>query len=355
MADPMFFPEPTPLTIAEIAELTGSKLQKDADAARSIAGIAAIAAAGPTDITFLSNARFSDALSQSRAAACFCAARDLDRVPSTMVALETERPHSAYTKIAAVLYPSAARPNPIFEENGLSPAALIHPSAIIETGATVEIGAVIGPRAEIGRDSIIAPGCVIGPDVRIGRNVSIGPGAVLTHALIGDRVTIHAGVCIGQDGFGYIPGDTGHSKIVQIGRAIIQDDVEIGANTTIDRGSNRDTVIGEGTKIDNLVQIGHNVVIGRHCLIAGQAGISGSVTIGDFAMLGGKVGVRDNVEIGRRAVLAAGSAAATDIPDDARWGGVPARPIKEWLREMSVLRRLTRRQGQSADKEQGGE
>jgi UDP-3-O-[3-hydroxymyristoyl] glucosamine N-acyltransferase len=178
--------------------------------------------------------------------------------------------------------------------------------------------------------------------------------------LVGDRVIIHPGACIGQDGFGFVPGESGHRKIVQVGRVILQDDVEIGANTTIDRGSNRDTVIGEGTKIDNLVQIGHNVVIGRNCLIAGQVGISGSVTIGDSAVLGGKVGVRDNVKIGRGAMLAAGSAPATDVPDGARWGGVPARPIKEWLRQNAILGRLTLRDGRSSrtgggsDDDEGG-
>jgi UDP-3-O-[3-hydroxymyristoyl] glucosamine N-acyltransferase len=130
---------------------------------------------------------------------------------------------------------------------------------------------------------------------------------------------------------------------------IIQDDVEIGANTTIDRGSNRDTIIGEGTKIDNLVQVGHNVVIGRNCLIAGQVGISGSVTIGDHTVLGGKVGVRDNVKIGRGVAIAASSAVGTDVPDGVRWGGTPARPIKEWLRESSALRRLTLRGGGAAE------
>jgi len=355
MANPVFFPAPKPLTIAEIAELTGSSLQNSADTKRRIAGVAAIAAAGPTDVTFFQNARFGEALSATRAGACFCSVRDLDRVPSTTVALATERPQGAFAKIAAIFYPSAVRPNPVFGEHGVSPAAHVHPSAMVEPGTTIEAGAVVGPRAEIGGCSLVAAGCVIGPDVRIGRDVSIGPGATLTYALVGNRVTIHAGVRIGQDGFGFIVGDSGNSKIIQIGRVIIQDDVEIGANTTIDRGSNRDTVIGEGTKIDNLVQIGHNVIIGRDCLIAGQVGISGSVTIGDCAMLGGKVGVRDNVEIGRRAVLAASSAVATNIPDGARWGGTPARPIKQWLREMSVLRRMTERPGSSTGSESGAE
>lgn len=344
MAEPVFFPAPTPLSIPEIADLTGATPARDYDPARRIGGVAALDVAGPLDVTFFSSHRFAGALSETRAGACFCAKRDISLVPSSTIALETQRPHQAFATIAACLYPSALRPADVLEEAGTSSAALVHPDAMVEEGATIEAGAIVGPRAEIGRGSLIAAGSVVGPDVRIGRDVSIGPRAVLTHALVGNRVIVHAGACIGQDGFGFITGNQGHTKIVQIGRVIVQDDVEIGANTTIDRGSNRDTVIGEGTKIDNLVQIGHNVVIGRNCLIAGQVGISGSVTIGDNAILGGKVGVRDNVTIGRGAVLAASSAVGTDVPDDARWGGIPARPIKDWLRESSALRRLTLRQ-----------
>ena len=333
-----------PLTIAEIADLTAARPSRDHDPALRIDGVAALEAAGPADITFFASRRFAGALSETRAGACFCAKGDVTRVPSSTVAMETPSPHQAFAKVAARLYPSALRPAAVIEETGTSPAAWVHPDAKVEEGATIEAGAVVGPRAEIGRGSLIAAGSVIGPDVRIGRDVSIGPRAILTHALVGNRVIVHAGACIGQDGFGFISTDQGHTKIAQIGRVIVQDDVEIGANTTIDRGSNRDTVIGEGTKIDNLVQIGHNVVIGRNCLIAGQSGISGSVTIGDNAVLGGKVGVRDNVTIGRGAILAASSGVGTDVPDDARWGGIPARPIKDWLRESAALRRLTLRE-----------
>src|SRR5262249_35122936 len=152
---------------------------------------------------------------------------------------------------------------------------------------------------------VIGPAVVIGPDVRIGRDCAIGAGVTVSHALIGDRVVLYPGARIGQDGFGYLPSPKGHGKIPQIRRVIIQDDVEIGANSTIDRGSVRDTVIGEGTKIDNLVHIAHNVEIGRHCLLAAFAGISGSVVIGDFVAMGGRVGIIDNVKIGTGAMLAA--------------------------------------------------
>jgi UDP-3-O-[3-hydroxymyristoyl] glucosamine N-acyltransferase len=183
---------------------------------------------------------------------------------------------------------------------------------------------------------------VVGPEVRVGRDTTIGASAVITHALIGNRVIVHPGACIGQDGFGYIPGADGHRKVPQLGRVIIQDDVEIGANTTVDRGSNRDTIVGEGTKIDNQCHIGHNTVIGRHCLIAGKTGISGTVTVGDFVFLGGGVGLKDNITVGAGAKVGAGSAVLTSIPPGETWTGYPAAPHDRWLRELTALRRAGR-------------
>jgi UDP-3-O-[3-hydroxymyristoyl] glucosamine N-acyltransferase len=183
---------------------------------------------------------------------------------------------------------------------------------------------------------------VIGADVRIGRHCTIGIGASLIHALIGDRVIVHPGARIGQDGFGYVPGPGGHLKVPQVGRVVVQDDVEIGANTTIDRGASRDTVIGEGTKIDNLVQIGHNCIIGRHCIIVGQSGISGSVTLGDYVMLGAKVGIADHVTVGEGAQIGATAGVMNDVPPGARWIGAPARPAKEFFREVAILKRFGR-------------
>jgi UDP-3-O-[3-hydroxymyristoyl] glucosamine N-acyltransferase len=176
--------------------------------------------------------------------------------------------------------------------------------------------------------------------VRIGRDCSIGPGATVLNALVGDRVTIHPGARIGQDGFGYLSGKSGHIKIPQLGRVIIQDDVEIGAGTAIDRGAGRDTMIGEGTKIDNLVQIGHNVSIGRHCVIVAFVGISGSVKIGDFVMMGGQSGVSEHVTIGDGARVAAGAGVIKDVPDGQAVMGAPARPMREHLRSLAALNRL---------------
>ena len=214
-----------------------------------------------------------------------------------------------------------------------------------EDGVSVEPGAVIGPRAEIGSGTVIGANAVIGADVRIGRDCSIGSGTSLSNALIGDRVIIHPGCKVGQDGFGYVMGGKGHLKVPQVGRVIVQDDVEIGAGTTIDRGAIRDTVIGEGTKIDNLVQVGHNVSIGRHCVIVAQTGISGSSTLEDFVVLGARVGLNNNVTIGEGAQIAAISNVHGDVPPGARWGGTPAKPVKQWFREMMILERLARQKG----------
>jgi UDP-3-O-[3-hydroxymyristoyl] glucosamine N-acyltransferase len=262
--------------------------------------------------------------------------------------LECADPQRAYALCLAAMAPAAARPASFTETSGVSTGAVVHATARLEHGVIVDPGAVIGPRAEIGSGTVIGAQVVIGPDVKIGRDCSVAPHVTIQHALIGNRVILHPGVRIGQDGFGYAMGARGHLKVPQIGRVIIQDDVEVGSNTCIDRGAIRDTMIGEGTKIDNLVQIAHNVVIGRHCVIVSQVGISGSATLDDGVVLGGQVGVVGHVRIGAGAQIAASSNVASDIPAGARWGGTPAKPMRDWMREMAVVNRLATRKATQA-------
>jgi len=352
VSDPIFFAAPVGLQVAAIVALTGATIDPGSDATRLIRGISSLDRATPHDVAFIDSPRFVSALGATRAGACFCSARYRSAVPAATVALVTPEPHRAFAIIAAALYPTAARPQPILGTVGVSPSAIVDRTAELEADVTIEPGAMVAAGAEIGRGTLIGPGAVIGSGVRIGRDVVIAAHVTISHALIGNRVIIHPGARLGQDGFGFVPGAAGHTKIVQIGRVIIQDDVEIGANTTIDRGSNRDTIIGEGTKIDNQVQIGHNSVVGRHCLIAGQVGISGSVTIGDFVMLGGHAGIRDNVKIGNGAQVAAAAGVGSDIPAGERWVGTPARPMAEWLSELKALKRLGSRRRSARE---GGE
>ena len=352
MSEPRFYSSSRPLRVREIAELAGAPVPAGEAAERCVTGIAALDRAGPKDLAFLDNPKYARDLPGTRAGVCLTTARFAPRVPAGTVALVTREPYRAFVAAASALFPDALRPSSLFGAEAVAPGAFVSPAALLEPGVRVDPGAVIGPGAEIGAGTVIGAGAAIGPGVRIGRDCSIGAGATITHALIGDRVIIHPGCRISQDGFGYVMG-TRHRKVPQIGRVIIQDDVEIGANTTIDRGANRDTVIGEGTKIDNLVQVGHNVSIGRHCVIVAQTGLSGSTTLGDYVVLGARVGTNNHVTIGEGAQIAAISIVNDDVPPGARWGGTPAKPVRLWFREMKTLEQLAR--GGAGDRPAGAE
>jgi UDP-3-O-[3-hydroxymyristoyl] glucosamine N-acyltransferase len=347
MTDPIFFRSRGPLALAAIAELTGATVPQE-NVAAAVTGAKPLDIAGPGDVTFYEDADYAEQLAVCDAAACFVSEKLADAVPAHIVRLIVPRPYAAFVRTARALFADDLRPLSIVGTRGVDPEASVHEDARLEDGVIVDPGAVIGPDAEIGAGTVICANVVIGPNVRIGRDCSIGPGASITHALLGDRVIVHAGARIGQDGFGYIPGK-GHIKVPQLGRVIIQDDVEIGAGTTVDRGGGRDTMIGEGTKIDNLVQVAHNVSIGRHCIIAGHVGVSGSVTLGDGVMLGGKVGIADHRKIGDRAQLIALSGVMHDVPAGERWGGAPAKPLRDFFREQVALQRLAGKGGKDKD------
>ena len=337
-----FFRRAVSPTLAEIVEWTGAKVADGVDLARTIFDVAPLDRARPGDLVFLDNPKYLDQLARTAATACLVGERYAARVPQGVAALVAREPYRACAIVTAKLYPEATRPGSLFGSQGVSPGANVHPLARLEADVTVDPGAVIGPRAEIGAGAVIGPNAVIGPDVRIGRLSAVGAGATVCNALIGDRVIVHPGARIGQDGFGFAMSPRGHLKVPQIGRVIIQDDVEIGANSTIDRGANRDTVIGEGTKIDNLVQIAHNVTIGRHCVIVSQVGISGSTEFGDFVSAGGQAGITGHLRIGMGAQIAAQSGVMSDVAPGGKVGGSPAKNARDWLKGVAVLDRLTK-------------
>jgi UDP-3-O-[3-hydroxymyristoyl] glucosamine N-acyltransferase len=350
MANPAFFPVPSAIRLTDLAVAIGATVRDGAPEDRAVSGIAPLETAGPDDLAFLDNAAYARYASETRAGACLIAPKFADRLPPSTIALISPEPYRAFARAAARLFPTSARPQSLFGADGISPGAFIHPSARLEQGVIVDPGAVIGPGAEIGRGTLIAAQAVIGPEVRIGRDCAIGAHASITHALIGNRVIIHAGARIGQDGFGFAMGAQGHLKVPQIGRVIIQDDVDFGANSTIDRGANRDTIVGEGTKIDNLVQIGHNVVIGRHCVIVGQAGVSGSSVLEDYAVLAGQAGIAGHVRIGMGAQVGAKAGVMADIPAGAKVLGSPAKPARQFFREVASVERLAQKGADAKDK-----
>ncbi len=327
-----FFVPTGPWSLAALAERTGASVGGAGNDELQITSAGPIEAAGPGCVTFLDNAKYLDHLATTKASAVYCAERFIDRAPAGLTLLVHDKPSQGYAAALSLLFPTALRPQPVTGETGVSPNAHVSEGASLEHDVVVEAGAVIGKQAAIGAGSHILAGSVVGAGVQIGRNCAIGPRATVTNTLMGDRVIVHAGASVGQDGFGYATAERKHRKIPQIGRVVIQDDVEIGANSTIDRGANRDTVIGEGTKIDNLVQIGHNVVIGRHCIIVGLVGISGSATLGDYVIVGGQAGIVGHITIGDGAQVGGGSGVHNTVAAGERVMGYPAIPASQWMR-----------------------
>jgi UDP-3-O-[3-hydroxymyristoyl] glucosamine N-acyltransferase len=336
MPDPRFFEDLGPVPLGDLAALTGAVLAGSADADRSITAVAPLERAGEGQVSFFADRRYAAGLAATRASACFITPREQERAPTGLALLVTPEPQAAYAAAAARLHRPRAWP----------PGAAVHPTAMLEEGVELCPNVVIGPGAAIGRGSRVDAGAVIGVGVQIGRDCHIGPNAVVGFALVGDRVRILAGAVIGEAGFGVTGGRAGAIDIPQLGRVILQDGVTVGANSCIDRGAYDDTVIGENTKIDNLVQVGHNVRIGRSCVLAAHTGISGSTIIGDGVRFGGRAGIADHLKIGDGAQVMAAAGLMHDIPAGETWGGIPASPARQWLRQVAWLNKASQGRGQ---------
>lgn len=329
----MAAPATKEMTAAEIATATSGTLSGDANV--RINAVAPLDRAGAGDLSFLAHAKYAPAFEKSTAGVVLITSALAASAGKCAVRIVVEKPHDALIALLPRFYPM-----PAFEPG-------VHPTAIVGAGVTlgkdirIDAYAVIGNGASVGDRAWIGPHCVLGDGVSVGTqsrlysHVTAYPGT-----RIGDRTMVHAGVRLGSDGFGYAYRDGAHQKIPHVGGCIVGNDVEVGANCSIDRGSIDDTVIGDGTKIDNLVHVGHNVRVGRLCLLMAHVGIAGSVRIGDGAILAGQSGVSGHNTIGKGAIVAAGSGVYGNVPDGETWSGFPARPHREALRAQAALLKL---------------
>jgi UDP-3-O-[3-hydroxymyristoyl] glucosamine N-acyltransferase len=334
MADARFFDKAGPFSLKDLAEIAGAEIRGSDDEAVLFTDVMALSAAGPSDVSFIDNRRYLADFTASRAGAILAAPDLVERAPRTAALLVTRNPYRGYALIAQAFYP--ARP----PTGGISKTATIAPTSRIGEGVAIGPNAVIGENCAIGARTSIGANTVIGNGVRIGEECRIASNCTLTHCDVESRVILHPGVRIGQDGFGFAPGMPSHTKVPQLGRVLICDDVEIGANAAIDRGAAPDTVIGAGTKIDNLVHIAHNVTIGRGCFITGQVGISGSTDVGNYVMMGGQAGLVGHLTIGDGARISAQAGVTRDIPAGMTVTGTPALESREHWRNLAFLSRL---------------
>jgi UDP-3-O-[3-hydroxymyristoyl] glucosamine N-acyltransferase len=336
--DSRFFRRTGPHTLAAVADAAEGKAPPRR---LLLSGVAPLQTAGPEDVSFLDNRKYAAALDATQAGAVIVHPELQARVPANAVPIVTDQPYLAWARVAALFFPLPPAVPGVHPSAVIAPDAAIDPTA--EIGPFVVIGArvEIGPRCRIGAAAVIGDGVVLGMDCRIGAHVS------LSHALLGDRVRIYPGVRIGQDGFGFAVSPTGFVSVPQLGRVVLEHDVEVGANSTIDRGSLHDTFIGAGSRLDNLVQIGHNVRLGRGCVIVAQAGISGSTILEDNVMVGGQAGLTGHLRVGRRARIGAQAGVMSDVASGADVVGSPAQPVREFFRNFAILRKLARGQGAS--------
>ncbi len=336
MVDLNFFKREGPFTLSELADRTGAFVHDESCKDFVIEDVAPLDCANDKQISFLDNVKYKQDFAETKAGACIISADMLPFAPKECRILLSNYPYKTYALVAQAFYPEEY---PVSE---IHDSAIIHETAVIEKGCVIGAGVVIGPHVKIGQGSWVEANAVIDTHVQIGEKCRIGLNASVSHAVLGDSVRLYPGVRVGQDGFGFAMDPSGHVKVPQLGRVIIEDHVEVGANTTIDRGSGPDTVIGQGTWIDNLVQIGHNVKVGRGCVIIAQAGIAGSTVLGDYVVIAAQVGVAGHLFVGSGARVGAQSGVMRDIEGGAEYLGTPAVPAKQFMRQVAYLGKLVK-------------
>ena len=312
------------VTVGALAAMVGGRVI--GDAARDIRGVAELAAAGGDEVSFLANPKYRAQFEATRAGAVIVSEAGVG--PHRAPLIVCKNPYLAMARIAQALHPASSYPP------GVELGAHLHPTAHVDASATVRVGAIVEAGAQVGARSVIGPGCYVGAEAKVGTDVFMHPGAKLLHGCtLGDRVILQAGAVIGSDGFGYAADDAGHRcKIPQIGTVEVEADVEVGANATIDRAAFGVTRIGAGTKIDNLVQVAHNVVLGRDCVIVSQTGIAGSSTLGDRVVVGAQGGIVGHIQIADDVMLGARAGVHNRIKERGVYSGTPALPHRQWLK-----------------------
>lgn len=337
MADRRFYNRAGPFRLSEIAEFGEAEVAAGFDRDLIVDDVASLSDATANQISFLDNRKYLTEFQTSKAGACIIHPDFASRAPEDMALILSKSPYRTYALVARAFYP------PPKVEPFLASSANIDPSAQIGNGTRVDAGVVIEENASVGDNCHIGSNAVIGTGVSIGDDTIVGPNCTLTHCLIGERVNLYPGVSIGQPGFGFALDPGGHVHVPQLGRVVIEDDVTIGANCTVDRGAGPDTVVGAGTVIDNMVHIAHNVRIGRLCVIAGQVGISGSTELGDFVVVAGQAGFSGHIKVGAGAQIGGQCGVLRDVAPNDRLMGTPGRPLKQYFREIAILERLSKK------------
>jgi len=324
----------TPSSLADLAARCGARLE-GGEPARPITGAASLPAAQSSEVSFLVDPRYEASLESTQAAGVFVKADATFKAPAGTALLFCADPEMAFIQALETLYP------PVHEVPGVDPRAFVEPGAVIAPTVYVGPGAVVRAGASLSEGVCVFASAYVGRNVTLGRESRIYPHAVLYDGVkLGARCIVHSGAVLGADGFGYKFRKGKHVKVPQVGTVVLGDDVEIGANVCVDRAALGETKIGTGSKIDNLVQVGHNNVLGQHVIVCGQSGIAGSCEIGDYAVLGAGVGLRDHVKVGAAAMIAARSGVSDDIPPQGKVMGYPGRPMKEFLRQNAAINKL---------------